>query len=236
MRSPNLIFNREHIQRKLVPCHSRSKISLDDETFKHSAVLFPIIPLKNKPFEIVLIHRTNRGTKHRGEISFPGGKIEPKDINLKQTAFRECEEEIGVPRNEIKLLGCLNDFPTMTKYIISPFIATIKPNRKLIPEEREVQAILKVPINFFLEKSNFKEQAFNVDKKRFPVFYFNYFSKEHQKFYTIWGATAHMIVTFIERVYEIEMSSLGLKRFAIKEIQDLKDFMKYRNRITKKLK
>lgn len=236
MRTSNFVFNREIIKKKLIPCNSRGKISLIDKSFKRSAVLFPIIPLLNKPFEIVLIHRSDRGTKHRGEISFPGGKIEPKDKTLQDTAFRECQEEIGVPKETIKLLGCLDDFPTMTKYIISPFIATINPKQKLIREEREVQAILKIPIDFFIKKTNFKEQAFDIGEKKFPVFYFNYFSEKHQKFYTIWGATAFMIVTFIERVYNYQMSGLGLKRFSLKEVQDIKDFMKYRNKITKDLK
>ncbi|TFF87605.1 MAG: CoA pyrophosphatase [Promethearchaeota archaeon] len=236
MLPENLIFNTQLIQRNLIPCSNRRRLPLNDTTFLHSAILFPIIPLPDRPFKIVLIHRTNRGTKHRGEISFPGGKIEPNDKTLRETAFRECEEEIGVPREEIKILGCLNDFPTMTKYIISPFVAKIDPNRKLVPEEREVQAILKVPIDFFINKTNFKEQAFNINQKKFPVYYFNYFSEEHQKFYTIWGATAYMIVTFIEMVYNYKLSELGLKRWFLKEVKDLKDFLKYRKDITKKLK
>ncbi|GAG75141.1 unnamed protein product, partial [marine sediment metagenome] len=157
MDSLNLIFDENLIKSKLYDCDSPLRISLKDNFFTSSAVLFSIVPYKDKPYELILIHRSNRGTKHRGEMSFPGGKFEVNnDKSLKDTALRETEEEIGVPRENIKILGCLDDFPTMTKYIITPFVAIIDQNQKLIKEDREVQKILKIPIDFFLSKKKFR--------------------------------------------------------------------------------
>ncbi len=210
----SLIFNEAFIKSKLFDCNSSLRISLKDDFFTRSAVLFSIIPHDNKPYDLILIHRSNLGTRHRGEMSFPGGKFEEdKDNTLKDTALREAGEEIGVNRENIKIIGCLDDFPTMTKYIITPFVAVIDKNQQLVREEREVQRILKIPIDFFTSKTRFREQAIEVDGNKFPVFYFNYFDNDNGQKYTVWGATAYMIVTFIETVYGFSLSSLGPKRF-----------------------
>ncbi len=235
MNSSNLIFNKTLIRDKLIPCNSPLRISLRDEFFTSSAILFSIIPYNNKPYDLILIHRTDRGTRHRGEISFPGGKFESEiDKTLLDTALRETEEEIGVPKNKIELIGCLDDFPTMTKYIIKPFIAIIDKDQKLVKEDGEVRRILKVPIDFFIEKQNFREQAIDIGGNQFPIFYFNYIDNESNEKYTIWGATAYMISNFIETVYGITMSNLGLKRFKLEKIKDLKEYIKYRDQIKKK--
>ena len=231
----SLIFNETLIRSKLFSCDSPSRISLKDNFFTRSAVLFSIIPYESKPYDLILIHRSNLGTRHRGEMSFPGGKFEEdKDKTLKDTALRETVEEIGVSKESIKIIGCLDDFPTMTKYIITPFVAVIDRNQHLIREEREVQRILKIPIDFFTSKTQFRERAIEVDGNKFPVFYFNYLDKGNGQNYTVWGATAYMIVTFIETVYGFTLSSLGLKRFKLEKIKDLKEYIKYRNKITKK--
>jgi 8-oxo-dGTP pyrophosphatase MutT (NUDIX family) len=231
----SLIFDENFIKSKLFNCESPSRISLKDDFFTRSAVLFSIIPHKNKPYELILIHRSNIGTRHRGEMSFPGGKFEvDKDESLRDTALREAEEEIGVSRESIKIIGCLDDFPTMTKYIITPFVAVIEKNQKLKRQESEVQKILKIPIDFFTSKTKFREQAIDVDGNKFPVFYFNYIDQENGQKYTVWGATAYMIVTFIETLYGFTLSNLGLKRFKLEKIKDLKEYIKYRNNISKK--
>jgi len=229
-----LIFDESFIKSRLFNCESPSRISLKDDFFTSSAVLFSIIPYKDKPYDLILIHRSNLGTRHRGEMSFPGGKFEnDKDKSLKDTTLREAEEEIGVPRDYIKIIGCLDDFPTMTKYIITPFVAIIDKNQKLIKQEAEVQRILKIPIDFFTSKTQFREQAIDVDGHKFPVFYFNYLDQENGQKYTVWGATAYMIVTFIEMLYGFTLSNLGLKRFKLEKIKDLKEYIKYRDNITK---
>ncbi|MBD3212970.1 MAG: NUDIX domain-containing protein [Candidatus Lokiarchaeota archaeon] len=232
----NFTFNDTLIKERLIPCYDPQRIRLSDKMFVNSAVLFSIIPYDNRPYDLIIIHRTNRGRKHRGEMSFPGGKFDPSvDQTLLDTAIREAMEEIGVSRDDIEILGCLNDFPTMTKYIISPFVAKINPEAKLIRQEREVQEILKVPIDFFINKINFQEQAFKIEDKKFPVFYFTYENQQSNKSYLIWGATAFMIVSFIERIYGYEMSELGIKRFKLNEIVSLKDFIRYRDKITSQL-
>jgi 8-oxo-dGTP pyrophosphatase MutT (NUDIX family) len=234
MDSRNFRFSEISIQKNLYPCDSHSRITLNDEFFTPSAILFPIIPYEDKPYDLILIHRSERGTRHRGEMSFPGGKFESnQDKSMRDTALRETEEEIGVLRENIKVLGCLNDFPTMTKYIITPYVGIINKNQELIRDKREVQKILKIPIDFFTDKQNFREQSIDIEGHKFPIFYFNYTNHDGHS-YTIWGATAFMIVNFIEIVYGFTLSELGLKRFKLDKIKHLKEYIKYRNQIMKK--
>jgi len=220
MDAADLLFNENMIKQKLYPCDSPLRISLKDNFFTKAAVVFSIISYEDKPYEIILIHRSDKGTRHRGEMSFPGGKFEINvDKSLKDTALRETEEEIGVPRGNIRIIGCLNDFPTTTKFIVTPFLGIIDQNQKLKRDQREVQKILKVPIDFFINKTNFKEQTFDIKDKKFPVFYFNYFNEENGQTYTIWGATAFLISYFIELVYNIQIGSRKAKRPTIDDIK-----------------
>ncbi|TFG08455.1 MAG: CoA pyrophosphatase [Promethearchaeota archaeon] len=236
MDNLNFTFNENLIKQKLFPFDSPKRISLKDEFFTPSAILFSIVPHeKNIPYELIIIHRTDRGLKHRGEMSFPGGKFDPvNDQTLQDTALREAEEEIGVPRDKIKILGCLHDMVTLTKYTITPFVAVIDKNQKLVKEEREVQEILKIPITFFLERKNFKEQIILVEDDKFPIFYFNYYNPKNGKKYTVWGATAYMIASFFQQVYGYHLSRHGIKRFNLERIRQLKDYIKYKREITSK--
>lgn len=235
MDKKDLIFNKTLLRNKLFSFDSPNRISLKDDFFTPAAVLFAIRDIPNKPYELVVIHRSDKGLKHRGEMSFPGGKFDEKyDKSTLDTALRETEEEIGIPRDEIEILGALHDFPTMSEYIVTPFIGVFNKNLQMVREEREVQAIVSVPIDFFINKKSFREQIFDQNGKKLPVFYFNY--KTNLKAYTIWGATAYMIVSFIELVYSIKMSTIGIRRFNVTEIKEMKDFLIFRNKITDNLK
>ncbi|MCP4762445.1 MAG: NUDIX domain-containing protein, partial [archaeon] len=105
MEPSNFFFNEKLIKERTLPYDSPLRFSLKDDFFTPSAVLFTIIPYDDKPYELVVIHRANKGTKHRGEMSFPGGKFEPQDKSLKMTALREAEEEIGVPTINVNIIG-----------------------------------------------------------------------------------------------------------------------------------
>ncbi len=231
MGNKNFIFNEDLIKEKLLPFDSPKRISIKDDFFRSSAVLFTIIPHSEEPYELVVIHRSNFGLRHRGEMSFPGGKFESAhDISLEDTALRETEEEIGVPRENVKILGCLHDFPTMSQYVITPFIGVINNDQPMVKDDREVQAIVKVPIDFFLSKEKFREQIHEISGKKFPVYYFDYEEKLSGKIYTIWGATAYMISRFFELVYGLNISNTGLRRFNLYEIKNMKDLIFRRNK------
>ncbi|MCK4287131.1 MAG: CoA pyrophosphatase, partial [Candidatus Lokiarchaeota archaeon] len=136
----------------------------------------------------------------------------------RDTALRETEEEIGVPRGNVRIIGCLDDFPTISKFIVTPFLGLINNNQKLKRDEREVQKIVKVPIDFFINKINFTEQEFDVGGEKFPVFYYNYNNEENGQIYTIWGVTAFLITYFLEIVYNVQIGSNIARRPTLDDI------------------
>ena len=158
---------------------------------------------------------------HSGEISFPGGRHDPKtDNSMVETALRECEEEIGINRNEIEILGQLDDVPTMTGYIISPIVGKIDNGKpEFIRSEDEVEQIFTIPISFFLDPTVFREQSMRVEGRKFPIFMFDYHHKN--KRHTIWGATAHILVDYLKKIHQYNPSTLPHTRYSKEEIEEI---------------
>ena len=155
-----------------------------------SAIAFLIIPYKNKPYDLVLIRRTKQqNDKHAGEMSFPGGKFDPElDKTYIDTAFRETEEELGIPRNQINFLGCLDDHLTPKGFIITPIVCFIDQNQEIIKQDEEVKEFIKIPITFFSKKKNYRERTYYIKKDLIGVGKFNYRAPNDKK-YVIFGAT-----------------------------------------------
>ncbi len=209
----NLIFNKNYIKKKLKTFDSPSRLCLQDDDFIKSAVLFLIIPHKEIPYDLVLIRRTHRDRdKHAGEMSFPGGLFDSQlDKSYQDTALRETEEELGIAREKIKLIGCLDDHITPKKFIITPFVGYIDEHQEMIKKEDEVQEIIKIPINFFANKKNYRERTYKLKDDSVAVGKYNYRAPNDKKF-VIFGATTHIIVTFIELVYNFKLMNPRARR------------------------
>ncbi len=208
---------------------------LKSDILKHSAVLILLVN-NSDSYSLILTERTRNMKHHSGEISFPGGRHDPQvDRTMVETALRECEEEIGVKKNNIEILGQLDDVPTMTGYIISPVVGILdNENPKFTRNKIEVEQIFTIPISFFLNPSNFREQTMRVEGKKFPIFMFDY--KHIDKLHTIWGATAHILVDYLKKIHQYNPSTLPYTRYSMKEIEEiiktrrLKSFTKSKNK------
>jgi len=212
------IFNEHFIRKRLIPLNSPKRLTLNDKNFVKSAILFLIMPYKDKPYDLILIRRTKRDNdKHSGEMSFPGGKADLDDESLEETALRECEEELGVPRNKIHILGSFDDHITPKGFIITPFVGFIDNQQKLIKQESEVQEIVKVPIVFLAEKKNYRERTYRLKKDTIAVGKYNFRAPNGKK-YVIFGATSHIIVHFIQTVYQIPLMKEGARRLTCRDI------------------
>lgn len=209
----NLIFDKNYIAKKLKTFDSPSRLCLLDDDFIKSAVLFLIIPHKEIPYDLVLIRRTHRDRdKHAGEMSFPGGLFDSQlDKSYQDTARRETEEELGIAREKIKLIGCLDDHITPKKFIITPFVGYIDEYQEMIKNEDEVQEIIKIPISFFTNKKNYRERTYKLKDDTVAVGKYNYRAPNDKKF-VIFGATTHIIVTFIELVYNFKLMNPRARR------------------------
>ncbi|MFX0035010.1 MAG: NUDIX hydrolase [Candidatus Hermodarchaeota archaeon] len=201
---------------------SPDRISMEHEKFVNSAVFVLIIPYKVKPYDLILIRRTKReNDKHSGEISFPGGKYDPTlDSSYLDTAKRELKEELGIELLNENILGCIDDHLTPKGFIITPFVAFIQQDQQMIKQDAEVKKILKIPITFFINKENYKERTYTLKGDTVSVGKYNYKSPQNGKRYVIFGATSHIIVNFIERVYNIILKTAGCRRINCEDIEN----------------
>jgi len=178
---------------------NRKEFRIDNPNFRPSAVLIPFFYEENK-LKVLFTVRHKDLKHHKGEISFPGGKKDEEDKDLIETALRETKEEVGIDRNQITILGRLDDLFTITRYIITPYVGIIKGNFKIKISDKEVFKIIKVPLSIFGENGYFQEEAWKQNETSYPIFYY-YWRKN-----IIWGATAYIMNQFIEIIYNFQPS------------------------------
>lgn len=220
MESINFIFKKEYIRSRLFEYANPERLKMHHENFVNSAVVFLITPYRDKPYDLVLIRRTKQEhDKHSGEMSFPGGKFDPRsDKSYLDTALRELEEELGIPRKNVEVLGCIDDHLTPKGFIITAFVAIIDENQKLKKQDDEVKEIVKIPVNFFANKRNFKERTYRLKNELIGVGKFKY--KTQNKVYVVFGATSHIIVNYIDRVYGLGLMTPKCRRIRCEDIKD----------------
>jgi 8-oxo-dGTP pyrophosphatase MutT (NUDIX family) len=158
---------------------------------KPAAVLVPIVAWPNG-MTVLLTQRTDHLADHAGQISFPGGRIEPQDEGPEDAALRETEEEIGLPRDQIELIGRLDTYETSTGYEVVPVVGFVHPPFVLLPDPHEVADIFEVPLAFILDPANHerRSRAWQGGTRQFFVLPYE------QRY--IWGATAGMLVNLAQ--------------------------------------
>jgi 8-oxo-dGTP pyrophosphatase MutT (NUDIX family) len=181
------------MKEKLRQCLAlRPKRQISDATRVPAAVVLPVF-YKNSEYWILFIKRTETVKYHKGQISFPGGRRETKDLTLRDTALRELCEEIGVPPDNVELLGELDDSVTVTSnYLISTFVGLIPYPYEFKPDPREIAYIIEIPISALLDESCLREEKGVTEEENNIVYYFDYQDK------VIWGATARILKQFLE--------------------------------------
>jgi len=156
-----------------------------------SAVLIPLFE-KEGQYHVVLIKRSQTVNQHRGEISFPGGRVEKQDRDLLDTALRESQEEIGIDPADVEVLGYLGDEVTITSnYVVTPYVGIIPWPHKFVIDEREVDYVLEVPIESLMDDARKTVRTQVVDGQPIEVYTYDYQGK------IIWGATARILSIFL---------------------------------------
>jgi len=153
-----------------------------------AAVLVPLIARDSIP-SVLLTRRTDHLHHHPGQISFPGGRVEQGDASSIETALRETEEEIGLHRRHVELLGALPDYLTGTGFRVTPVVGLVTPPFELTLDAFEVAEAFEVPLSHFLDPANHQEHSIVHEGRvrRFHAMpYHDYF---------IWGATAGIIMS-----------------------------------------
>jgi 8-oxo-dGTP pyrophosphatase MutT (NUDIX family) len=141
----------------------------------------------------ILIQRTEYDGAHSGQISFPGGKSDYADADLLQTALRETEEEIGINPGEIKYAGKLTPlFIPVSNMQVHPFVGYLNTRPRYIPDSKEVDSVIDVPLKALLNPDNIKQKAWIIRGTEVTVPYSQVNGNE------IWGATAMILAEFLE--------------------------------------
>jgi 8-oxo-dGTP pyrophosphatase MutT (NUDIX family) len=164
-----------------------------DASLIPAAVLFPIV-LREGGQTVLLTQRTAHLRDHAGQISFPGGRVEAEDSSPAHTALRETEEEIGLSREHIEILGYLPEYRTGTGFCVTPVVALVQPPFELLPDSFEVAEIFEVPLAFLLDPANHQRHSMH-----YRGALRNYFAMPFGDYF-IWGATAGMIRSLSQRL------------------------------------
>lgn len=172
------------------------RVDLDlvgDQAPTPAAVLVPLVEHRSG-LTVLLTQRTAHLTDHAGQVSFPGGRVEPQDTDAVATALRETEEEIGLHRRHIEIIGQMSDYITGTGFKVTPVIGFVTPGFTLNPDPFEVDEVFEVPLDFLLDPANHaRKQLMYKGRLR------EYYAMPYNGHY-IWGATAGMIVNLARRL------------------------------------
>lgn len=149
-------------------------------------MLVPLVP-RGDEVNVLLTQRTAHLHDHPSQISFPGGRVEGSDENRVETALREAEEEIGLARSRIEVIGNLPDYEIPSGFRISPVVGWIEPPFELKLDPFEVTTAFEVPLSFVLDPANLQRRSYHFNGRER-----DYLAMPYQGRY-IWGATAGML-------------------------------------------
>ncbi len=164
-----------------------------------AAVLIALV-MREHGLQVLLTQRTAHLRDHAGQISFPGGRSEPEDADAVATALRETEEEVGLARHHVEVIGRLPDYITITGYSVTPVVALVQPNFQLSLDAFEVAEAFEVPLAFLMTPAHHRRHAaeFEGQMRRFlsmpwvPAASAAALADPPREYF-IWGATAAML-------------------------------------------
>jgi len=153
-----------------------------------------LVPLVDRPegLTVLLTKRAPNLAAHAGQISFPGGRVEPEDSDATATALRESQEEIGLPPSHVEVIGRLDTYVTGTSYLITPVVGLVRAPFPLMLDPVEVAEAFEVPLDFILDPRNHERHSREWQGRQRVFFVLPYPNRY------IWGATAGMLVNLAE--------------------------------------
>ena len=180
---------------KTILAHRKpNRVEVNTDDYTQASVLLPLF-IKDGRYWILFMRRTDTVEHHKGEVSFPGGAVDEDDCSLEYTAKRETLEEIGVREEDIEILGQLDDMTTITShFIVHPFVGVVPFPYAFTLNKREVEHLIEIPLQFFLDYSEPEPVTMNYGGEVFETPAFIYEGT------VIWGATERILVNFIHLI------------------------------------
>ncbi len=160
-----------------------------------AAVLVPLV-MRDSGLSVLLTRRTDHLRDHAGQISFPGGRTEDSDADAVATALRETEEEVGLLRSHVDVLGALPHYRTVTSFVVTPVVGLVQPGFSLALDDFEVAEAFEVPLSFLMTPAHHRRHVFESDGHRRQFLSMAWRGADpsgQARDYFIWGATAAML-------------------------------------------
>jgi 8-oxo-dGTP pyrophosphatase MutT (NUDIX family) len=163
---------------------------------RSAAVLIPLLRADGD-WHVLFTRRTSTLAEHSGQVAFPGGRADEHDPGPEMTALREASEEIGLAPKDVRILGQLNDFLTITNYRVTPVVGLIPWPYALRPQTGEVERIFTIPLDWLAEPGNHTIQPRQLPAPYPPVnvIYFKPYDGE-----ILWGASARFTLTLLQNL------------------------------------
>lgn len=171
-----------------------AEFGLDGMVLKDAAVLIPVVE-HGDDARVIFTQRTSTLRKHSGQIAFPGGKLDSNETP-EIAALREAEEEIGLARHFVEVIGHLPTIPVLSGFRITPVLATVRPGFELVLNPDEVESVFDVPLSFLMDPSNHRPERRMFGEREWYYYVMPYADRR------IWGITAGIVRSVYERLYE----------------------------------
>jgi 8-oxo-dGTP pyrophosphatase MutT (NUDIX family) len=174
--------------------NDRTPKRIDDSSshYVHAAVLIPLLEEEGVS-KILFTKRTNRVEHHKGQISFPGGAVDEEDVSFEDAALREAHEEIGLKREDVEILGRIDDTLTLvSSFVVHPFVGFVADPYDFVVSKAEVKRIIKVPLYVFHpENTQYQRDSVEYEGMTYRAIAYEYNGD------LIWGATARIMENFM---------------------------------------
>ena len=189
----------ERLRAALERGHRLSPVLLEGDVLEDSADdLTPaavLVAVVDRPSPtVILTERPKTMRKHPGQISFPGGRIDPEDDGPVAAALREAEEEIALPRDCVDVVGTADPYRTVTGFEVVPIVGVVPPGLRLEPQPGEVAAMFEAPLHFLLDPRHQLVRTAQWQGRERSYYEIEWEGRR------IWGATAAMIVNLSRRL------------------------------------
>ena len=185
---------------KLLQQKPERHLPASDKPLKPAAVLIPIYQ-KNGNWSLVFTHRTHSVQDHKGQVSFPGGAIEPQDGGPVSAALREAHEEIGLEPADVVVLGSLGELATSTHYLVTPVVGKIPWPYRFKVSPVEVEKVFSIPLSWLADSSHWIEEVKEHHGSKSHVIIYQPYKGEN-----LWGVTAQITLNFLKILHLLSAS------------------------------
>lgn len=191
--TPRTSLTEEEIQARIEAYCREHQDPMPLTASRKASVLIPLY-WEGGEWHILFTRRSEKLNDHKGQVSFPGGAIDRDDGNAYRAALREAYEEIGLVSTDVKILGRLKDYWTISDFIVSPIVARIQWPFKMVINHEEVGRVFSIPLPFFADKQNIDIKSFTLPNGRDTrLFSFAPYDGE-----VVWGITARIVIRLLK--------------------------------------